>query len=245
MRNHNCISMLAHDSVRDAATLWRNLWSYIHQPKPLCAFAPWRIIPIYCKSSDARFGNFCTIIIMYVLKAVVHSLVNTWGLRGVINEIPAEEIVKPTLSELLEPTFNLLKFLGSNFADCRGTTILTVIRSVWSEQFGQRWNTLARSNRCCVVGCYAGLRGTLCTTVSFVFETLYEHPSATSRRKIEFAAKVLQPWDRQFAEVTRNYRARGCLNARPWASWPSRGRFLLILGIVATYLFSSNSSQSR
>ena len=116
--------MLAHDSVRDAAALWRNLWSYIHQPKPPCAFAAWRIISIYCKSSDARFGNFCTIIIMYVLKAVVHSsmLVNTWGLRGV-NEIPAEEIVKPTLSELSEPTFNLFKFLGNNLASSKNSPL--------------------------------------------------------------------------------------------------------------------------
>jgi hypothetical protein len=37
---------------------------------------------------------------VYKLKAVVHSsmLVSTWGLRCV-NEIPVEEIVKPTLSE--------------------------------------------------------------------------------------------------------------------------------------------------
>jgi hypothetical protein len=35
---------------------------------------------------------------IYVLKAVVHSsmLVSTWGFHGV-NEIPVEEIVKPTL----------------------------------------------------------------------------------------------------------------------------------------------------
>jgi hypothetical protein len=43
----------------------------------------------------------CSMVNIYVmLKAVVHSsmLISTWGSRGV-NEIPVEEIVKPTLSE--------------------------------------------------------------------------------------------------------------------------------------------------
>ena len=214
---------------------------------------------------------------MYVLKAVVHSsmLVNTWGLHGV-NEIPAEKIVKPTLSELSEPTFNLFKFLHNNLASSKNSplsmsrTYLSGISGVklpsayWVEATGRPddvedcWNSLELKNgiwpscsnlasgvgnrnagssttqlavcwlpierryrlwydlcdlsnlvgagtlslgrnRYCVVGCYAGLRGTLCTTVSFVLEALYEHPSATSRRKIKFAAKVLRqelpcPW---------------------------------------------------
>ena len=225
------------------------------------------------QSSDARVWNFCTIIIVYVLKAVVHSSmsVNTWGLRGV-NEIPAEEIVKPTLSELSKPTFNLFKFLGNNLASSKNSPLsmsrtyllgISDVEDCWSslvlkngnwpscsslasgvgdgqlnyatgglltveERQYRLWYDLCDlsnlvgaetlslgRNRCCVVGCYAGLRCTLSTTVSFVLETLYEHPSATSKRKIKFAAKVLQLWGRQFAEVARNYRARGCLNARP------------------------------
>ena len=61
---------------------------------------------------------------MYVLKAIVHSsmLVNTCGLRGV-NEIPVEEIVKPRLSELSEPTFNLFKFLSNNFASSKNSPL--------------------------------------------------------------------------------------------------------------------------
>ena len=43
-------------------------------------------------------------------------------MRGV-NEIPVEEIVKPTLSEESEPTFNLFKFFGNNLASSKNSPL--------------------------------------------------------------------------------------------------------------------------
>ena len=40
-----------------------------------------------------------------------------------INEIPVEEIVKPTLSEESEPTFNLFKFFGNNLASSKNSPL--------------------------------------------------------------------------------------------------------------------------